>query len=328
MKHGFCFPIRPAVRFGWLILAAVVVTTGGACRLVPEHQQRERFHNPFPQLKTVAVLPFYNQSDNPTVDTDAVAAAYYESLQSIPGFEVIPVGVAAGGYEAFAAAHGEPTTGEAFQALARFLNVEAVVVGSVTDLDMHYPPRLAMTTRWYAANDGFHPIPAGYGLPWGTDAEKHIPRRVVREAEFEVARSQLATQTPIASSVEFDGGQPLPPAAGGNPPGWPDVTDLIPDPPQPPFAPEAVASVASSPSTRPVLSHTRMFRGDDPAFTGPLSDYVESGDDARPGGWRGYLRRSDDFVRYCCHRHITTMLESRGGADPSDFILAWPISRY
>ena len=56
-----------------------------------------------------------------------------------------------------------------------------------------------MTVHWYAANEGFHPIPAGYGLPWGTKNEKYIPQRITREAEFELARSQLATQAPVAA---------------------------------------------------------------------------------------------------------------------------------
>ena len=41
-------------------------------------------------------------------------------------------------------------------------------VGSVTDFEAYYPPRMAMTVHWYAANEGFHAIPPGYGLPWGT----------------------------------------------------------------------------------------------------------------------------------------------------------------
>ena len=97
----------------------------------------------------------------------------------------------------FVSAYGEPSDGQSFQRLAQYLGVEAIIVGSVTDFQMYYPPRMAMTVHWYAANEGFHPIPAGYGLPWGTDAEKEIPRRIVRETEFELARSQLATQTPL-----------------------------------------------------------------------------------------------------------------------------------
>ena len=87
--------------------------------------ERERVHNPFPQLKRVAVLPFFNQSSEPTVDTELVAENYYAALQAIPGFEVLPVGVTKAQWLHYAQAHGEPRTGEEFQELARDMGVEA-----------------------------------------------------------------------------------------------------------------------------------------------------------------------------------------------------------
>ncbi|QDT03417.1 hypothetical protein K227x_17990 [Rubripirellula lacrimiformis] len=419
-----------------VVVALAVIILGGGCSFFPETRQRDSIHNPFPQLKRVAVLPFYNQSSEPTVDTDLVAEKYYAALQSVPGFEVLPIGVAKTQWLRYAMTYGEPTSGEDFQRLAQMMGVEALVVGSVTDFDAFYPPRMAMTVHWYAANEGFHTIPAGYGLPWGTEAEKQIPRRIAREAEFELARSQLATQTPLppipnapsdtdspnlggpaasANAAPSDvgsapgdispgqvspsriptsriptsripteaipsglvtqtsgqlvdsgevidegeyviDGQPI----GGHtidthtidsgtivegevyqgefygsdggvvewsdmdaplPPAWPNPTDLIPDPPSP-VRPVAIAS------HDPVLTHTKIYRGDDPYFTNRLADYVETGDDARSSGWQGYLKRSDDFIQFCCHLHITEMLESRGGKDESDLILRWPLSRY
>lgn len=337
-------------------------------------RDRDRIHNPFPQLKKVAIVPFFNQSDNPNVDTELVTRKYYAALQSILGFEVMPVGVSKRLWMQYVAVNGEPRSGADFQQLAKEIGVEALVVGSVTEFDAYYPPRMALTVNWFAANQGFHPIPAGYGLPWGTEQEKDIPRRITREAEFELARSQLATQTPITdgelmpalespslvSPVSAQSAPPPPelvplpdqgaadastlhgaPIDGANegdaiaygpalpleemelplPPAWPDPTDLIPDPPLP-LQPIAIAN------HRPVLTHTRLYQGDDPYFTNRLADHVETGDDARPGGWQGYLRRSEDFIRFCCHLHVTEMLESRGGRDESDLILKWPLSRY
>lgn len=406
-----------AKSISWIIAFTIVGLAGG-CSLVPETRTRDVLHNPFPQLKRVAILPFFNQSEHPNLDGDAVARAYYAALQAIPGFEVLPVGVTAMQWQAYATQFGEPRTGAEFQRLAQMMDVEAIVVGSVTDYDAYYPPRMAMTVHWYASSEGFHPIPAGYGLPWGTKGEEKIPARIVRETEFELARSQLRTQIPREPTgpihdparVRSESSDPLPsdrstqpdpptsrdpwgtdalakrkphpnplrqvqyqeavadhqivtPANqpvgqsveslpfesgavefesefvpyGGTfdeyqladnyvleeplPPDWPEPTDLIPDAPSP--APPALIR-----QHEPVLTHTRLYRGDDPYFTQRLSDYVETGDDARGMSWQGYIKRSEDFIRFCCHLHITEMLEARGGRDPSDLILRWPVSRY
>lgn len=324
--------------------------------MLPETRLRDSVYNPFPQLQRVAVLPFFNQSGDPTVDGEQVAEAYYAALQSVPGFEVLPIGVTKTQFSVYAMRFGEPRMGRDFQRLAQFLDVDAVVIGSVTDFDSYYPPRAGLATRWYAANPGFHPIPAGYGLPWGTDAESRIPRRVTREAEFELARNQLRTQSPRPQDLGGEEAGVRDPAEGGDgagqtgagedpsvaqlvelsghrwegaaedhgsllPPDWPDPSGFIPDPPSP--VPPVVA-----PNHEPVLSHTRLYRGDDAYVTGRLADYVETGDDARPVGWQGYLSRSDDFIRFCCHLHVVEMLESRGGREESDLILRWPFSRY
>ncbi|WP_390620584.1 hypothetical protein [Neorhodopirellula pilleata] len=401
------------------IVAVTIVCLASGCSLVPETRTRDVMHNPFPQLKRVAVLPFFNQSEQPNLDGDAVARAYYAALQAIPGFEVLPVGVTAMQWQAYSSQFGEPRTGAEFQRLAQMMDVEAIVVGSVTDYDAYYPPRMAMTVHWYAASEGFHPIPAGYGLPWGTKGEEKIPARIVREAEFELARSQLKTQIPQEATAPIDrpvrvrseardtSMEPdsvtaleLPPSddpwgvaalaqpkqqtnplrqiqfdqavaehqiltptnepfAGSTqqipsemdamaiefesvpieesfepyqvandwiepaplPPDWPEPTDLIPDAPSP-VPPVMIRQ------HEPVLTHTRLYRGDDPYFTQRLTDYVETGDDARGMSWQGYIKRSEDFIRFCCHLHITEMLEARGGRDPSDLILRWPVSRY
>jgi hypothetical protein len=55
--------------------------------------------------------------------------------------------------------------------------------------------------EWYAANPGFHEIPPGYGLPWGTPEEEFIPAPLVFESEFALAKAQLATQTPVCPTA-------------------------------------------------------------------------------------------------------------------------------
>src|SRR5437868_6748323 len=180
-----------------LLSFALLCSVAGGCAALPDRIVEPQFHNPFPQIYRVAILPFFNQSADPTVDGDAVAMAYYNELQLIPGFEVMPVGVAKQMLAASIAATGqEPRGGADFQLLARQMGVDAVLVGSITEYSPYYPPRMGLAVDWYAANPSFHPIPAGFGLPWGRAEEEFIPSTLVREAEFALAREQLKTQTP------------------------------------------------------------------------------------------------------------------------------------
>jgi hypothetical protein len=65
------------------------------------------------------------------------------------------------------------------------------------------------------------------------------------------------------------------------------------------------------------MRHTRNFNGHDAEFVQALETYVKFRDDGRPGDWRAYLERSEDFVRFCCHLHLAQMLTARGGAGES-----------
>ncbi len=319
-----------------------------SCALVPDIKHKERFHNPFPQLYKVAILPFYNLSREPTVDGDSLAIAYYNELQAIPGFEIMPVGVAK---QYLQAVGREPRSGSEFQKLAQAMGVDVVLIGSVSEYSPYYPPRIGLSVDWYAANPGFHPVPVGYGLPWGTPEEEYIPEDLVDQAEFALAREQLATQTPQAlpralgvepaSGVKVVQAQqgvktspellppaftqfesfPPGPAAPSLPATWPDPRGFVPAPPcmeRPPLLPQ----------TRPVISHTRLYDGKDPDFTAQLEHYFYLQDDARFGGYQGYLQRPDDFVRFCCRLHATETLAARGGAGKSRVNVRWPIGRY
>ena len=329
-----------------LILLAGLALTG--CSLLPEIAHEPTLHNPFPQLSTVAVVPFFNQSGEPTVDGRQLASAYFNELQLVPGFEVVPVDVVETAITVHNLRLDNPTEA---RRLAQILEVDAVVIGSVTDYSPYYPPRCGLRVEWYAANPCFHPIPPGYGLPWGTPEEENVPDGLVFEAEMALAKEQLNTQTPayapMASDAVSAAGEPPMPAASGElqqaadnagpidttvtavttgttapglPPGWPDPRGFISPPPsaQPP---------ACTPSDAPVMKHTRTYNGHDSEFTEALATYCYFRDDARFGGWQSYLERSDDYVRFCCRMHIWEMLSARGGAGKTRVVWRWPIIR-
>ena len=337
-----------------LAWASLVLASG--CMFMPEVSRQPTVHNPFPQLQKIAVAPFFNLSTEPTVDGRHVALAYFNALQNVAGFEVIPMGVVEKTLEAQQMTLNGPAEA---RKLAQLLDVDAVVVGAVTDYSPYYPPRLALQVEWYSANPNFHPIPPGYGLPWGTPHEDEIPGPLIFEAEMALARAQLKTQTPPyvkplhlapppTGEGETEGSGPEGPAAeegesgelvkheqplssapaetsasppaNGLPPDWPDARGF--QPPGPLVAPLRVKESAD-----PVLRHTKTYNGNDQDVTTALASYVYFRDEARFGGWQGYLQRSDDFIRFCCHMHIAEMLTARGGAGQTRVVWRWPIRR-
>jgi hypothetical protein len=384
----------------------------GCSLIVPTMAHRPVIRNPFPQLGRVAVAPFFNQSDEPTLDGRQVAMAYFAELQATPGFEVAPLGVVE---EAIIAhrvdLHGP---GEA-RRLANILGVDAVIVGAITDFSEYYPPRFGLRVEWYTANPGFHEIPAGYGLPWGTSEEEFIPDSLVYESQMALAKAEMAAKTPDCDA--YCQTLPAPPSAALSPEASPDADVNVPNMPAtapaegkapkadgtPPAAdsakpapptnsaiptslrvldkhvqlaaaqeelpagaqsarnhagaidatgasgeggateptnqgqldPQCLAQPAPPvlhrppciPYNGPVLSHTRIYHGNDDDVTEALQGYVFFRNDQRFGGWKSYLARSDDYIRFCCHMHICEMLSARGGSRKTDVVWRWPERR-
>ncbi len=366
-----------------ILVCLPLVGFAGCSLVLPEISHKPVVRNPFPQLSRVAVAPFFNHSDESTVDGRDFAMAYFSELQMTPGFEVVPLGVVE---ETIIANQVHLSDAGEARRLAQLLGVDVVVVGSVTDYSPYYPPRCGLRVEWYTANPGYHKIPAGYGLPWNTPEEEYIPDSLVYESQMALARAQMATQSPDcdagcqtlpsppqmsgsasrseAQSDPFEGGgikltqatKELPPgqllaptpadsssseaddsseetttnesivtseSIGTTeflPPNWPHEDCFVPPSPQ-----------ASRPPCEryhgPVLKHTRVYSGTDPDFTQALQDYAYFRNDARFGGWESYLQRSDDFVRFCCHMHISEMLSARGGSHKTQVVWRWPENR-
>ena len=375
-----------SISVAWIVACCLAISFTG-CTLFPDIRHKPQYHNPFPQLTRIAILPFRNQSQEPTLSGARVTAAYYAELQGIPGFEVLPTGVVENQWMVFESnvLRRPASTADDFQRFAQYLGVDAVLQGAVTDYTPYYPPRLALKVNWYAANPGFHPIPAGYGLPWGTKEEKKIPQWIRLEAERALAREQLKTQTPetqqgieteepsngdaleddaeepirmtaflsTQDQIATDSEEPLPlpkkgprsaidksdittvevvdampenaskedATASGLPAQWPDPEGFIPAGPRV-ERPSLIAQY------EPVISYMKAYNGSDEDFTESLEEYFYFRDDARFGGWQAYLQRSEDFIRFCCHRHVVETLATRGGQLESRLILRWPIGRY
>lgn len=365
-----------------MILSAGLLASGGCSLIVPTSAYKPVIRNPFPQLSRVAVAPFANQSDEPTVDGRQVAMAYFAELQATPGFEVVPLGVVE---EAIIEHRIDLSGPNEARRLAQILEVDAVVIGAVTDFSEYYPPRLGLRVEWYAANPGFHPIPAGYGLPWDTPEEEFIPDSLVYESQMALARQQMTGLTPdcdgtcealpappsLTPPAQIEESQPAPGAASPSAPSARtpiksrsasvQVAQAVEDLPPGKTAAGAASTAAKAaagttgaivnattpgvdstcpasqvivaerppclPYNGPILSHTRIYNGNDADFTEALEGYVFFRDDQRFGGWKSYLSRSDDFTRFCCHMHICEMLSARGGSRKTQVVWRWPESR-
>jgi hypothetical protein len=215
--HLSCHPNvleRKMLRF--LVITGSLLFSG--CALIPGISHQPTLHNPFPQLSKVAVAPFFNLSHEATLNGRRVAMAYFNELQTVPGFQVVPVGVVE---RAMQENRIELRDASDARKLAQILNVDAIVVGAVTDYSPYYPPRMGMQVQWIAANPNFHPIPPGYGLPWGTPGEEDIPPPLLFEAEMAFAKAQLKTQTPPYEKATAE----APPASNGDPANGGDNSD-------------------------------------------------------------------------------------------------------
>jgi hypothetical protein len=299
-------------------LATVLLLFVCGCTVFHRPAWRPAVHNPFPQIHKVAVAPFFNLSADPTVDGRKVAIAYYNELQEVPGFEVIPVGVV----ERAMFQHRISLSGpDEARRLAQLLGADAIVVGAVTEYSPYNPPRCGLQVEWYAANPGFHPVPPGYGLPWGTEGEKDIPQRLVLESQLAYAREALRNQTPDCreTSANLAAGPGLQGSEDSSGQPGQTTSDKV--------VPEDLISKLSQPdklvcrpTSEPFLKHTRVYNGGDAQFVKLLQDYARFRDDARLGGWQSYLTKSEEFLRFCCRVHIWEMLTARGGADESQLV--------
>lgn len=119
--------------------------------------------NPIPGFSKVAIVPFFNLSDERAVDGRRFASAYFAELQKVPGFEVLPTGIAEQAIYDHGLAMDNP---DDVLKLAGILDVDAVVIGAVTDYSPYYPPRIGLKISWYSPRPwAFFPgLPIDAGL--------------------------------------------------------------------------------------------------------------------------------------------------------------------
>lgn len=229
--------------------------------------------NPVPGLERVAVVPFFNLSQERSVDGREFALAYYSELQKIPGFEVLTVGVT----ERAALDNGLDMSGpEDAIALARILNVDAVVVGAVTDFDA-YNPRIGLKVAWYSPHQWLI-LPNAPAKP--QSLLKRFATPSLARAQSPDSDGQWVAIDDSAAGWSASTPAPSPPA-----PSSPDIetTNVLPtqslveelDPPRafvPPVEPQQLAPALTEPAQKVPAPQESRLAVSEPGLPAPAWD--------------------------------------------------------
>jgi hypothetical protein len=191
-----------SVKLLVLILALLGLGLSG-CEVMPVTRYKPTLHNPFVgNMYSVAVVPFYNLTGNDRVDGREFANCFALELQRVPGFKVIANKIVEKTMWEHDLDLHKFNDVDNIRLLAQILDVDVVVIGKIHNFSMSYPPHTKFETEWYHVNPYLQPIVKGFGLPWGTEYEHYIPDRIILQAEMELARAQIQTQTPKFEPVQ------------------------------------------------------------------------------------------------------------------------------
>ena len=194
------------------------------------------------------------------------------------------------------------------------------VVGLVPVVPAPLPPEPELPALAPPVVDG-KVAPASYsssGASRGSASPTHSHSESKAQAVLPVPVAEGPQRPTLSAGKAGDAPLAVPPALAAD---WPDPRGFIPPPP-------CVERPAPRPQYAPIMTHTRIYHGQDAKFTERLATYYYLRDDARFGGWPAYLERPGDFIRFCCYLHVTETLAARGGTGDARVLWRWPIRRY
>ncbi|NLF30830.1 MAG: hypothetical protein GX591_08080 [Planctomycetes bacterium] len=146
--------VRPRLAAALAVMAAL----GGCSHEMPP------LRTPYPQPRSLAVLPLLNQSPSGDVDTIVVTDTLVSELAQVEGLTVLPTNQPLKVLVARGQTH--PTSLAQATEIAQALGVDGVIVGAVTDYRPYSPQKVGMTLQliWVRADStigGLDPIAAG-----------------------------------------------------------------------------------------------------------------------------------------------------------------------
>jgi hypothetical protein len=103
--------------------------------------------NPYPRPMNIAVAPFRNLSGTSDVDVMAVTDEFYTELQQVSGLEVMPVNRVLAAFQELNLENVQNP--DDVLKLAQTLDVDGVIVGSVTRYNPYPPPEVGMVVQMF-----------------------------------------------------------------------------------------------------------------------------------------------------------------------------------
>jgi len=166
------------------ILGAAMTGCQSGARMEP------RLHaSPYPGTQLWAVAPFLNESGVSIIDTARLADVFTEEVQQVHGIDAVPVNRVI--YAMRQLNMSAVLTGSDAQALIEALNVDGLVVGTVTAYDPYNPPTFGLAVQLFK--------------PQLIEHTQMNPRDLTRQAsgEMELGAMQDASPTAQAAGI-FD----------------------------------------------------------------------------------------------------------------------------
>ncbi|MFW6155612.1 MAG: hypothetical protein ACOC95_10395 [Planctomycetota bacterium] len=141
-----------------LVAALAAMAALGGCAGAPP------LRTPYPQTRSVAVLPLLNQSPSSDLDPIVITDTLVSELAQVEGLKVLPTNQPLKVLVARGQTH--PTSLAQATEVAHTLGVDGVIVGAITDYRPYSPQKVGMTLQlvWVRADStigGLDPVAAG-----------------------------------------------------------------------------------------------------------------------------------------------------------------------
>jgi hypothetical protein len=136
-----------------VLLVALLLAMAGGCDLFPQEERIEQprmLPSPYPSQKLWAVVPFRNESGTTTADGIAMADHLTQQLQQVEAMQVLPVNRVIASMEAMHIT--QVTNLDQAMSLMHTLDVDGLLIGTITAWDPYDPPKIGVTVALYTTD--------------------------------------------------------------------------------------------------------------------------------------------------------------------------------